>query len=530
MQANLISNYALIRKYAPVMKQHGRGSVLNVSSYFGGEKYVAVAYPNRADYAVSKAGQRVLAEIMSRHLGPEIQINALAPGPVDGARLRGLGNAPGLFERRGRLVLENKRLNAVHAAVLAALDEGMSSQELLAALARNQLTGIRANRALAKSMTRLLASVEKGRDGGNSAAWLLNRGLADKLVNRLVTGGLVTPDAAAAYLEAFEDCPQEFFAIEAVRRAAESIEVGILNRLHLHKMPTDEQIGLSTVFHLADEIVSGETFHPSGGLKFDRSVTEGELLLRPDKESLDRLAGKRVVLLGDPMREEMAAIAGGFIAHGVSRLTVLTQSSAAAEELRHSIDPGAVEFDAVAIGDDIEEALDDLLQHKGGFDVVVSAPFARLPFNALAAEGDGHWGRVLSQEGFAKLVEDQLTHHFRVARRAALVPGCQIVLLTPDTSFVSSREEFALALFVKNALHAFTVTLGVETERLPTTPAVNQVQLTRRARSEEPATEQELEEEMERLVYAVLQCAVPAPSPSESRYLARIFRGNAVTV
>ncbi|MEM9759332.1 MAG: hypothetical protein AAF933_08875, partial [Pseudomonadota bacterium] len=116
------------------------------------------------------------------------------------------------------------------------------------------------------------------------------------------------------------------------------------------------------------------------------------------------------------------------------------------------------------------------------------------------------------------------------ARRAALVPQCQIVLLTPDTSFVSSREEFALALFVKNSLHAFTVTLGVETERLPTYPAVNQVQLTRRARAEEPANENELEEEMERLVYAVLSCSVPAPSPGESRYLARIFRGNAVTV
>ncbi|MEM6605343.1 MAG: hypothetical protein AAF671_06260, partial [Pseudomonadota bacterium] len=87
-----------------------------------------------------------------------------------------------------------------------------------------------------------------------------------------------------------------------------------------------------------------------------------------------------------------------------------------------------------------------------------------------------------------------------------------------------------LALFVKNSLHAFTVTLGVETERLPTVPAINQVQLTRRARAEEPENENELEEEMERLVSAVLQCAVPAPSPSESRYLARIFRGNAVTV
>jgi hypothetical protein len=152
------------------------------------------------------------------------------------------------------------------------------------------------------------------------------------------------------------------------------------------------------------------------------------------------------------------------------------------------------------IGNDVEEALDDLLQNQGGFDVVVSAPFARCRTTRWRRRRGSSWERVLSHEDFAKLIDDQLTHHFRVARRAALVPNCQIVLLTPDTSFVSSREEFALALFVKNSLHAFTVTLGVETERLPTVPAVNQVQLTRRARAEEPANEQELEEEMERLV------------------------------
>jgi malonyl-CoA reductase/3-hydroxypropionate dehydrogenase (NADP+) len=150
--------------------------------------------------------------------------------------------------------------------------------------------------------------------------------------------------------------------------------------------------------------------------------------------------------------------------------------------------------------------------------------------NALAAERNESWDRVLSDAQFADLVNEQLTHHFRIARCATLVPNCQIVLLTPDTSLASSREEFALALFVKNSLHAFTVTLGVEGERLPTVPAVNQVQLTRRARTEEPSTDRELQEEMERLVHAVMQCSVPAPSPSESRYLSKIFRGNAVTV
>lgn len=530
MFSNLISNYSLIRKYAPGMKANGYGIVLNVSSYFGGEKYVAVAYPNRADYAVSKAGQRVLAEILSRHLGPEIRINALAPGPVDGARLRGLGDNPGLFARRGRLVLENKRLNSVHKATLKALQDGCGDETIMA-LAKNALADAKAVCNQHKPLAKLVAQVEDGREGGNSIAYLLNRDLAEKLMNRLQTGGLISGDVAKQFLGEFVDAPAPFFPQATVDKAAAGIEAGILNRLHLHKMPTDEQIGLSTVFHLADDIASGETFHPSGGLKFDRSVTEGELMLPPDKDSLAKLKGKKVVLIGDAMREELAAIAKGFIEHKVASLTVLTRSAEAQREIQHTLEPECpLPLSVRALDGCVEDALDELLHEGDGFDVVVSAPFSRLPYNPLSAERSSSWNRVLSDTDFAQLVEEQLTHHFRIARRAALVPGCQIVLLTPDTSFVSSREEFALALFVKNSLHAFTVTLGVETERLPTVPAINQVQLTRRARAEEPANENELEEEMERLVSAVLQCAVPAPSPSESRYLARIFRGNAVTV
>ncbi|MEM8564429.1 MAG: SDR family NAD(P)-dependent oxidoreductase, partial [Pseudomonadota bacterium] len=195
MQANLISNYALIRKYAPLMKQQGYGSVLNVSSYFGGEKYVAVAYPNRGDYAVSKAGQRVLAEILSRHLGPEIQINALAPGPVDGARLRGLGDAPGLFERRGRLVLENKRLNQVHAAILAALKTGLPAGELLV-LAINDMAKMPGANTLPKPLTKLLAQVADSQGSGSATRCLLNAELAGKLMHRLQLGSLFTEELA----------------------------------------------------------------------------------------------------------------------------------------------------------------------------------------------------------------------------------------------------------------------------------------------------------------------------------------------
>ena len=231
------------------------------------------------------------------------------------------------------------------------------------------------------------------------------------------------------------------------------------------------------------------------------------------------------------MREELSAIAAGFVRYGVARLTLLTRTEEAANEIRHGLSASTgVAVEAHAVGDDLEGGLATAQQRYGDYQVVVNTPFTRLPMNALAADGGEDWGRVLTRDQFAAVVRDHLTHHFRVGRIAALVPRCQIVFVTPDTSRASTREEFALALFVKNSLHAFTVTLGVEGERLPTVPAVNQVQLTRRARTEEPSTEAEVCEEMERMVYAVLQCAVPAPSPTESRYLSRIFRGNAVTV
>jgi len=531
MEANLVSNYSLIRKFAPAMKQRGSGSILNVSSYFGGEKYVAVAYPNRADYAVSKAGQRALAEILSRHLGPEIQINASAPGPVDGARLRGSSDAPGLFDRRGRLIMENVRLNRVHAAVLAVLENGEAGTDVVVRLAANAIEELGQWPDAPEPLRRLFAQVAEGRPETNASHYLLNQTLAPKLMQRLVNGGQLGQEEAERFLAAFVPAPEPFFDDADIKKAAKKIETGILNRLHLHKMPTDEEVGLSTVFSLADKSVSGETFHPSGGLKFDRSVTEGELMLPPGAEDLAALRGKHVVLIGDAMRDELAAVAEGFARFEVASLTLLTRSEEAAEAIRHRVSlPETLDFAVEVTGDDVEAGLQAVLRGRGRCDVVVNTPFTRLPLNALSGEPGGDWERVLSREEFRDVVRDHLTHHFRVARIAALFPRCQIVLLTPDTSRASTREEFALAMFIKTAMHAFTVTLGVETERLPTYPAANQVQLTRRARAEEPGNDQELAEEMERLVQAVLQCSVPAPSPADSRYLSRIFRGNAVTV
>ena len=532
IEANLTSNYSLIRKFAPMMKAARHGKILNVSSYFGGEKYLAVPYPNRADYSVSKAGQRALAEIMSRHLGPEIQINALAPGPVDGLRLRGTDLSPGLFMRRGRLILGNKRLNLIHAAVLDAVTAGHSVEDVLMPLAANRIETLRQWEDAPAPILGLFKAVQRGTPSAISSQYVMNSVLAPKLLDRLYNGGVVTERKALDEFNAkFVDAPEPFFDKSDVQVEATKVEEGIINRLHLHQMPTDEQVALSTVFSLADELVSGETFHPSGGLKFERSVTEGELMLKPGAEDLAQLKGKNVVLLGEAMKEELIAVAEGFAKVGVAHIAALTQNATTADEIHHRVSRlDGVAVTARGVGDDIEGGLDALSRHLGRVDVVISTPFARLPLNALAADAGGDWDRVLSRDEFARMVNDHLTHHFRVAKKAALWNRCEIVLVTPDTSRASSRQEFALALFIKNSLHAFTVTLGVESERLPTTPAVNQVQLTRRARTEEPGNESELNEEMERFVAAVLQCALPSPSPKESRYLARIYRGNAVTV
>jgi malonyl-coenzyme A reductase (NADP) (EC 1.2.1.-)/malonate semialdehyde reductase (EC 1.1.1.-) len=148
LYANLISNYSLMRKLAPLMKKQGSGYILNVSSYFGGEKEAAIPYPNRADYAVSKAGQRAMAEVFARFLGPEVQINAIAPGPVEGDRLRGTGERPGLFARRARLILENKRLNELHAALITtARTDARPMRELVELLLPNDVVALEQNPA-----------------------------------------------------------------------------------------------------------------------------------------------------------------------------------------------------------------------------------------------------------------------------------------------------------------------------------------------------------------------------------------------
>ncbi len=538
LDANLISNYFLMHHVVPLMKRQGSGYILNVSSYFGGEKYLAVAYPNRADYAVSKSGQRAMVESMARYLGPEVQFNAIAPGPVDGDRLAGTGGKPGLFERRGKLILENKRLNAVHAASIKALRRGVRVEALLTRLARNDTIRMSHDTNNPREIRELALAC--AREGDGICAWdqyLFTPSIAAALVSRLRRGGYFldspgwadrpdTPEANGGWLLRAppEDIP--FLPADKIAVEAKKVGSGVLSKLHLGKMPTETDVAQATVFFLADRAASGETFMPSGGLSVERSTTERELFGSPKQERLDQMRGKTVWIVGEHLVDYIAETARAFVDEcHVARVVLITKTSAGFETLKASLeDISATALQSTVCDDSVEAAMDAALLQWGRPTTILSTPFDELPQKLFALDDP------LDPEAFRLMVANNLTNHFRVARKASLYDECQLVLASPDVPMGDKSPAFALANFIKTTLHAFTATLAVENERLVHDVPVNQINLTRRVQSEEPRDLDEHLEEVKRFARAVLLLGAPLPDAEDSRYRARIYRGMSMTV
>ena len=540
LDANLVSNFALMHHVVPLMKAQGSGYVLNVSSYFGGEKYLAVAYPNRADYAVSKSGQRAMVESLARYLGPEVQFNAIAPGPVAGDRLAGVGGRPGLFERRGKLILENKRLNAVHAAAVKAIRRGARPGAVLGRLARNDTVRMSHDPQNPRELRDLALAC--AREGDGVCTWdryLLTPSIAARLLKRLRHGGYFldspdwlarpdTPEANADWLVRTPPDDAPFLPSEKIAAEAEKVGKGVLSQLYLGKMPTEADVAQATVFFLADRAVSGETFMPSGGLNVERSTTERELFGGPKRERLDQMRGQTVWLIGEHLTEHLAETAREFVTEcRVARVVLITRTPAGAEAICEPLSDladGAVVQVVLAGDEGLEAAMDKAHEAWGRPVTVVSTAFEPLPQTLFEGE------TPLSIEGFRNLIAAQLTHHFRVSRKASLYDDCQLVLVSPDVPMGDKSPAFALANFLKTTLHAFTATLAVENERLVHEAPVNQVNLTRRVRSEEPRDLDEHLEEVKRFARAVLLLGAPLPDAEDSRYRARIYRGMSMTV
>jgi 3-oxoacyl-[acyl-carrier protein] reductase len=83
---NTIGAFQMIRAVVPVMKKTG-GAIVNVASVAG-----LIGVGSSLAYACSKAAMLALNQSMARNLGPEIRVNAVCPGMVEGEWLQeGLG-------------------------------------------------------------------------------------------------------------------------------------------------------------------------------------------------------------------------------------------------------------------------------------------------------------------------------------------------------------------------------------------------------------------------------------------------------
>jgi len=81
IDVNLTAPMHAMKAVAPVMKQQGRGRIVNISSVAGlGPSGSSIAY------AVSKAGLIHLTRCMAVALAPEVLVNCVAPGLLEGTR------------------------------------------------------------------------------------------------------------------------------------------------------------------------------------------------------------------------------------------------------------------------------------------------------------------------------------------------------------------------------------------------------------------------------------------------------------
>ncbi|WP_310602108.1 SDR family NAD(P)-dependent oxidoreductase [Anaerosporobacter sp.] len=88
---NVTSAMLLAQEVAPYMKKQGKGSIINTSSVAG---YAAHFGP--VAYSTSKHAMEGLNKALANELGPEIRVNAIAPGAIVTAMLDSVGGEAGV--------------------------------------------------------------------------------------------------------------------------------------------------------------------------------------------------------------------------------------------------------------------------------------------------------------------------------------------------------------------------------------------------------------------------------------------------
>lgn len=87
LEVNLTAVFHLSQILSPLLREHGNGSVVNISSIYGVagpdlRLYEDTAMGNPAAYAASKGGLIQLTRWLSTVLAPDIRVNCISPGGV----------------------------------------------------------------------------------------------------------------------------------------------------------------------------------------------------------------------------------------------------------------------------------------------------------------------------------------------------------------------------------------------------------------------------------------------------------------
>jgi 3-oxoacyl-[acyl-carrier protein] reductase len=95
LMVDVVGTMRMCHAVIPMMRRHGRGSIINFSSTYGN----GVSPENAINwvpvtYCAAKGAIRGFTAALARDIAPEIRVNALAPGPISGNWEQEWGVAP----------------------------------------------------------------------------------------------------------------------------------------------------------------------------------------------------------------------------------------------------------------------------------------------------------------------------------------------------------------------------------------------------------------------------------------------------